>query len=132
MLRICYMSRARPSTTEDDVRDILRASRDRNVEDGVTGLLLHDGERYLQAIEGPAEQTAACYGRIHNDPRHHGIRLVSQGDIEAREFGEWSMTYRSPADLDAATFLGTVRQDVRGVRDDYLQMLFTGFAARRG
>lgn len=131
MLRICYMSRAGSPGGYGDTAAILDISRGRNAADGITGLLLYDGERFLQAIEGPDDATAACYGRIHNDPRHYGLRLLSQEEIVEREFGEWSMAYRVPRTDDAGAFLDQVRGDVRGVSDDYLRMLFTGFTVRR-
>ena len=52
MHQITYISTVAKGTTEDDLRAILASSRRNNARVGITGLLLHDGKRFLQVLEG--------------------------------------------------------------------------------
>ncbi len=57
-------------------------------------MLLFNGKRFLQVLEGPADAVAATYNRISQDPRHRGQVVLSRKSVSQREFGEWSMAYR--------------------------------------
>ncbi len=64
MHQITYISTARSGTTERDVAAILDASRRNNRKDGVTGLLVSDGTRFLQVLEGDEAAVEKAYARI--------------------------------------------------------------------
>jgi hypothetical protein len=51
MYQLSYISTARPDLTDADMEAILISSRKRNSRNGVTGILLHDGKRFLQTLE---------------------------------------------------------------------------------
>jgi hypothetical protein len=61
----------------------------------VTGLLLYMDGNFIQALEGEKEEVLSTHERIANDPRHRGLITLLQGDIEKRDFGDWSMGFRS-------------------------------------
>jgi hypothetical protein len=94
--QILYRSRAirRPDTGE-----ILEVSKRNNGMDGVTGILLFDGAAFVQVLEGPSSSVAACYERIRTDPRHTDVTILSDIELEEREFPYWSMEMRDARNL---------------------------------
>jgi hypothetical protein len=102
MLQIVYISTARGEVTPAEVQRILTTSRRNNGRDGITGLLFFDGKRFLQALEGEPARVEAAIARIRADARHGGVVVLSQRQVDAREFGEWAMASRGlPAADDA-------------------------------
>lgn len=60
----------------------------------VTGVLLFDGERFLQYMEGPEAAVSAAFLRVQRSRRHSGIRVLMRGEVEQRYFSKWSMACR--------------------------------------
>ncbi len=90
---LIYTSLARQPGTTKDVQDILQSSERNNVGTGVTGLLLFDGDRYIQILEGSAENVTGLFSKIQTDPRHLQVELLHSGGISARAFQNWRMAY---------------------------------------
>ena len=101
MLQLVYVSTATEGLTAQDVARILVQSRGNNRRDGVTGLLYHDGHRFMQALEGGREAVERAFARIGDDPRHRGVRLLSRREVDDREFGQWAMASRPFGSLTA-------------------------------
>ncbi|CAA9528586.1 MAG: Sensors of blue-light using FAD [uncultured Sphingomonas sp.] len=96
MKQLVYISTSRsevPSLTE--VESILSASRRNNARDGLTGLLIVGGRRFLQALEGPEAQLSAAYARIKRDPRHFALVELSRKPITKASFPDWAMGYEA-------------------------------------
>lgn len=89
--QITYISTARSTILLADVEGILETSRRRNRANDITGLLIFDGKRFLQVIEGPYEAIETTFTRIARDPRHRALVKLATRHVEAREFGRWSM-----------------------------------------
>jgi hypothetical protein len=127
--QIVYISRATAPLSDDAAAALCRAAAERNRGAGITGLLLHDGARFIQAIEGDEAALRALMARITRDPRHHAIGFVSDSPVAARQFGDWGMDYRRVDDIPAAAdFLTTVKRALAGVDDPGLLAAFIGFA----
>ena len=94
MRQLLYISSSAADRSAD-LADILQQSRHNNAIDGVTGLLYSDGKRFLQVLEGPDEAVAPTFERIRADPRHRAIVILSDRQVEEREFGTWSMAHRA-------------------------------------
>ncbi|SOB86938.1 Sensors of blue-light using FAD [Sphingomonas guangdongensis] len=86
--QITYSSRA---ADDVDADAILQVSRHNNALDGITGILVIEGQAITQVLEGPGESVAAAFIRIARDPRHSEVTLLSDREIEERDFGYWSM-----------------------------------------
>jgi len=103
LCRLLYASRiadtaaAQIATT---MEDILVVSARRNRRDAITGLLLANGECFVQALEGPDRLVTACYERILVDERHRDVRLRLLAGIDERRFPRWSMCGLCLSDLD--------------------------------
>ncbi|MEN2785187.1 BLUF domain-containing protein [Sphingomonas qilianensis] len=96
--QLLYVSSSNPSGAKIDVPTVVEQSRHNNALDGVTGLLWSDGKRFLQVLEGAADSVMTTFARIRADPRHHAIVVLHERNIEAREFGNWTMVQRRPGD----------------------------------
>lgn len=101
MRQIIYVSTLREGLLADTAA-IVATARRRNAEQRVTGLLMFDGARFLQAIEGRRDAVAATFARIAADPRHHALIVLADRAIDRREFGTEGMTYRAPLQPDLA------------------------------
>lgn len=93
LIRLLYVSRAKPDLQQQDIRQILLISRSRNAALGITGMLCVGKSDFIQVLEGPEEQVIKLYATILDDPRHKDCALLSIAPIETRIFSEWSMGY---------------------------------------
>ena len=88
---LTYTSRARLDLAEDDLRDIHQTARHLNALDGITGLLLFDGSRFLQIIEGGEAAIDNLVDRLRRDPRHSAFEVRDERLVDGRSFADWSM-----------------------------------------
>ena len=95
--QIMYISTMVGTVTPQDCAAIAQRSATSNRRDDVTGLLLFNSRRFLQVLEGPKDAVDRIFARIHDDPRHRAVVKLREGQIDAREFGEWAMAFDDPA-----------------------------------
>lgn len=95
---LVYMSSSTEPFDDDALEDVLVHARARNTADGLTGLLVHRGGRFMQLLEGPYDAVLSTYQRILADDRHDDVRLLAEESIHTRRFPEWSMAYDRDAD----------------------------------
>lgn len=95
LLELIYTSLAEAQNDTDDVQNILASSERNNVAISVTGLLLFDGERYIQILEGQPADVETLFSTIRADARHHGLELLHKGPIAGRSFETWRMAYEA-------------------------------------
>lgn len=129
MIQICYISTARPTVVPADVDAILAVSRRNNQRVRVTGLLLYNGKRFLQLLEGPVDAVEATYRRIAADPRHFALVRLSERTIEAREFGDWDMTFQRFAGALDRSELSSKVADLTSRASPNVRALFNSYAA---
>jgi hypothetical protein len=86
---LAYVSRMLCDPAE--VAEILRVSRLRNGQTGLTGLLLHDQRHFFQIIEGEVVAVGATLLRIADDPRHRDVRILASRRVDFRLFSNWRM-----------------------------------------
>lgn len=85
-----YHSR-RVGARPDVLGQIIAASQRNNARLGVTGLLLGDGDFYLQLLEGPRPVLTRLLATILNDPRHRDCELALFESTSVNLFAGWSM-----------------------------------------
>jgi len=107
--------------------DILRISRRNNSAVQVTGLLMFNGKRFLQVLEGPSAAVAATYARISIDPRHRAPVILSRKTVAVREFGEWSMGFKDGKGCNGSVLFDKICAKVKSVSPG-LQAELIGFA----
>ncbi len=129
MQQLTYISTARQGLSDLDIAAILRSSRRNNARDGITGVLVHDGKRFLQALEGDGPLIEAAFARIKADPRHCATVMLSSRPIDSRQFGDWEMAcHRVTSIDDKGSFAETVDALVTDVTDRNLRATISSFA----
>lgn len=90
---LCYRSKSclEAPQSASEARQIAMNSSQRNQDNDVTGVLVFRAGYFLQLLEGPEQSLIETLERIRKDKRHKDIRLLSQGPLERRQFGEWGM-----------------------------------------
>jgi hypothetical protein len=88
---LTYTSRARLDLSSGDLADIHETARHLNALDGITGLLVFDGTRFLQIIEGGEDAIDDLVGRLRADPRHSAFEIRDERPVDERSFPDWSM-----------------------------------------
>lgn len=98
---ILYHSQLAPNASLTCISDIIKTARSFNAAHGLTGILVFDGERFLQYLEGPKQPVLALLERIAHDPRHVNFFIQHQGECPGeRLFRNWSMGYALVDDAD--------------------------------
>ena len=100
MRQLVYISTVTGPDVDVTPAAILSTSRRNNARARVSGLLYFDGRRFLQALEGEDEAVSATFARIEGDPRHRAIVILSDRQVETREFGDWAMAFKSRGQAD--------------------------------
>ncbi|RMD92616.1 MAG: BLUF domain-containing protein [Alphaproteobacteria bacterium] len=131
---LVYVSQADPKLTAEDLEEILKTSRAYNAAHGITGILLFvEGEgrergRFMQLLEGDAEEVEKLRRRIFADPRHHTKIVLERGEKPQRDFAGWSMAYKAMEHSElkahpAFADLGEESFEARCARDGMSQAL---------
>ena len=89
-----YCSVFDPTQSAECVGDIVRTSREKNQHLGLTGILIFDGSRFCQYLEGPAQELNDVLTSIKKDQRHKDVKLQLHGPMHGeRKFKGWSIAY---------------------------------------
>ena len=127
---IIYISRAKQNFTSGDLADLRDLADARNRSEDITGLLLSDGARFIQALEGDAAAVQTVMDRIAKDPRHNNISYFRPITTNYRQFGKWTTEYLDERDLcEGRGFFDRVMRHVADVECDSIKAAFIGFAA---
>jgi hypothetical protein len=93
MFYMLYMSTAVKPMRYDDFSALLQQCRDSNDKHGITGMLLYQNGTFMQMLEGERQVVLDLYDKILKDGRHTGVHTVLTGNIEKRNFEDWSMGF---------------------------------------
>ncbi|WP_401728134.1 BLUF domain-containing protein [Stenotrophomonas muris] len=87
---------------------------------GVTGVLLFDGERFLQYLEGPEDGLSVSYSRVLGASSHNGIVELQRGRVGQRRLPFWPMKWLpvEPDELRRLAHADWTRFNQRGDADD--------------
>lgn len=91
MERLLYSSIAAEGLRTQDIFRIIETSQRNNPRRGVTGFLIHDQDRFLQLIEGPALAIQGLLADIERDKRNHSVAIVLREAAQERWFPDWEM-----------------------------------------
>jgi len=117
---IVYVSSATRLPDESTITHLLQRARQRNLEHGVTGLLLYADGSFMQYIEGPQAGLTVVYNVIRRDALHHSLIELLNEPVGEREFADWTMAY------SADTLPPFLRPQPRGKRAAAQPLLGTG------
>ncbi|MDX1296549.1 MAG: BLUF domain-containing protein, partial [Sulfurimonadaceae bacterium] len=91
--QITYVSSATDDVTFDTVLSILDIAHPANKEHGISGMLIYDGNHFLQYFEGEDAEVEGLWSNIKEDQRHHSIRVMTVSEITERRYPFWTMGY---------------------------------------
>lgn len=116
---IAYASEAIPDLDAERLSRLIEDACRFNRETGITGILLHDGKRFLQYIEGPEDALKIAYTRILTSSSHREIMELARGRVGRRMFPYWSMRLLPTGDRELsqaahADWRGFVQRAGRG------------------
>ncbi len=100
VFQVFYVSRATVAFDNASIQSILQASWRHNRRLDVTGCLLFSGHCFAQVLEGAQPVVSALARRIAVDPRHAGVRLLSEKHCAEREHGDFAMGYLHDLNLE--------------------------------
>lgn len=103
---VSYMSLQSRLLTNDEVNQMLFQIREKNKRLMITGILLLIQGKFIQYIEGPEEEIDRVYEQIKIDSRHNELLLLDEGEVEERQFKDWSMAFRRIDDEDVQNLVG--------------------------
>ena len=92
--QLIYTSCPSKSLNPTGLADLMVRARAHNASRGITGVLLHTREQFLQVVEGPQSAVEQLMERIHLDTRHDDVRVIMAHTVARRDFGEWDMALR--------------------------------------
>lgn len=99
--QFAYHSTLADGQSASCVGTIIKVARAFNALHGITGVLLFDGERFCQYVEGAPSTLDALVQRIRTDLRHNQFTPLLHGPLAGgRRYPQWSMAY-SDASQDA-------------------------------
>lgn len=95
MYHLMYVSYATNNFTDNDLTDLLIKARKNNSSLGITGMLIHREGNFIQVLEGEELAVKNLYEVIKADRRHDGVIIMSEGEVQERQFGSWAMDFRN-------------------------------------
>ena len=106
---VLYVSTMAPAAPISIVADIAPKARVANRTSEITGLLIFDGMRFCQQLEGRPQEVLALMDRIGSDPRHTNIEIIHQGPLAERRFRRFGLGYVSVDEIDVLEWLTHLR-----------------------
>jgi hypothetical protein len=116
LVRLLYVSRAADTLTPAMIDAIIAQSRKNNPEAGITGLLCHSGNVFMQVLEGGRAAVNATFTRIVRDTRHSDVQLLLYEEIAERRFAGWTM---GRANLEKINISVLLKYSEKPVLDPY-------------
>jgi hypothetical protein len=116
LIRLLYASRASGPVTAEVVDSIVAQSRAHNPALGITGILCHGGEIFMQVLEGGRGPVNELYNSIVRDARHRDVVMLHYEEVAERRFAGWTMGMVNIDKLNPAVLL---KYGDRAVLDPY-------------
>jgi len=98
---LMYVSSEAKSFSDDELFDLLLATRPRYRSMEITGILLYNEHTFVGVLEGPQAQVQEAYDQICGDCRFKDTTILHLEPIYLRQFHDWTMGFR-PNDWIAA------------------------------
>lgn len=100
LYEVLYVSTIAPNEDARVVAQIAGKARLFNTEHDITGLLIFDGMRFCQQLEGSSKKILTLMERIALDPRHTNVELLHHAPLSERRFKSFSLGYATVEDVD--------------------------------
>ena len=106
LYRLCYASTQTAPMRAAELIELLQTARERNLANGITGVLLHRQDSFMQVIEGKEGAVRELYEKIKRDPRHQRVEVLGENPVEEREFSDWQMGFVELDEVDVSMLPG--------------------------
>jgi len=94
LYQLIYTSFLSADADPQCVGEIVRQARNKNQQQKITSVLIFDGLRFCQYLEGPGDAVRALSERIRNDSRHIHFEIKEHSALQdGRRFTYWPMAY---------------------------------------
>lgn len=100
LYQVGYVSTGVKHMGSAELLELLRISRNNNIAQDITGLLLHREDSFFQVIEGTRQSVRNIMDRIARDDRHQRMEIMFEGPIDEREFCDWRMGFLDMDNVD--------------------------------
>lgn len=101
LYEVLYVSTLAPDQPISVVAEIAGPARIANAQLDITGLLIFDGQRFCQQLEGPQKAVLKLIERIRADLRHVNVEILHHGPLAGRRFQQFSLAFSTVEDVDA-------------------------------
>ena len=105
VLYVSTLAESAPISVVGAIAGVARAANDKL---GITGLLIFDGMRFCQQLEGNQKEVLALIERISNDTRHDNVLVLHAAPLAERRFRNFSLAYAPVEDVDVLARLETL------------------------
>ncbi len=105
LVRLLYASKAVEEPKPETIMAIMRQSHAHNPPQGITGILCHSNQVYIQVLEGGRAAVNALYAKIVCDPRHSDVVLLHYEEINERHYAGWTMGKANLCRINPSTLL---------------------------
>jgi len=92
--QLIYSSAVCAGVSDDAIIEIARDAQKKNIEIGITGMMLCHQGSILQVLEGAKSVVENLYEKIVADNRHTQILRLINREADMREFGNWAMGFK--------------------------------------
>ena len=86
---IVYSSHSKKKFTIQELSDLWKKSVKNNISLGITGILIHLNERFIQLLEGEKTIVEELYGKIVKDERLNDVTQLLKGTLKNRNYEKW-------------------------------------------
>ncbi|MBC6607720.1 BLUF domain-containing protein [Hymenobacter sp. BT188] len=97
---LVYQSAATLPMGDKELQALLKQARDWNTQHQLTGVLLYSEHNIMQVLEGPQDEVLYIFNKIERDVRHRNVTKLADGEIQQRNFSQWSMGFKAVAPSD--------------------------------
>lgn len=97
------------------IEDFLFEVREKNKQLAITGILLLIQGKFVQYIEGPADEIDKVYKSISKDKRHTEMILLDSGNLDERQFKDWTMAYKEVENKQIKAIVGKENLDLEAI-----------------
>jgi hypothetical protein len=92
IFHLLYISQKTPIYNEEmDLDKIIKRSNERNQENEITGMLVKNGNFFIQLLEGNEKSVLRVYDDISRDRRHSNVKTLMTFKNSTRIFPDWYM-----------------------------------------
>lgn len=93
LVHCVYSSAATVDFSQQDIIELLNTAKKKNLEIGVTGMLLYDSGSFFKVLEGAPDVVKTLLRKIQCDKRHDRVVKIIFEEIEERSFAQWTMGF---------------------------------------